>query len=75
VSAAQLSGQPIVPVSYHLPWKIRMGSWDGFQIPFPFSPCNVRVAELVRVPRDADDAEREALRKLLEDRLKSISRD
>ncbi len=32
-SLAQLTGLPIVPVSLNLNWKIRIKSWDRFQIP------------------------------------------
>jgi len=75
MSLAQVTGLPILPVAYHLPWKIRVKSWDRFQIPLPFSVCNVRFAQPIRVPRDASDAEREALRQQLEQALKEISCD
>src|SRR5215472_13685703 len=32
MSLAQVTGQPIMPVSYGLSWKIRVKSWDRFQI-------------------------------------------
>ena len=75
ISTAQLTGLAIVPVSYHLNWKIRPKSWDRFQIPLPFARCEVTTGRLIRVPREASDAEREALRKELEQVLKDISRD
>ena len=75
VSLAQLTGLPIVPASYQLGWKIRMGSWDRFQIPLPCSRCDVRFGELFRLPREAGAAEREALRQQVEDRLKALTRD
>jgi lysophospholipid acyltransferase (LPLAT)-like uncharacterized protein len=75
MSLAQLTGLPILPVAYHLPRKICAKSWDRFQIPLPFSLCNVHVAKPVRVPRDASDAEREALREQLERTLKGITYD
>jgi lysophospholipid acyltransferase (LPLAT)-like uncharacterized protein len=75
ISLAQLSGQPIVPVSYHLNWKIRVKSWDRFQIPLPFTRCQVSLAEPIRVPRDASEEEREKLRQELEQRLRSITLD
>ena len=65
----------IVPVSYHLNWKIQLKSWDRFQVPLPFARCEIAVGKPVRVPREAADAEREALRKQLEDELRSITRD
>jgi lysophospholipid acyltransferase (LPLAT)-like uncharacterized protein len=75
MSLAQLTGLPILPVSYHLSWKIRVKSWDRFQIPLPFARCVMEFAKPVRVPRDASDAEREALRQQLERTLKEITRD
>jgi hypothetical protein len=75
MSLAQLTGRPILPFSYHLNWKIRPKSWDRFQIPLPFSRCELIVVEPIRVPRAASDSERENLRQQLEQVLKSISRD
>ncbi len=75
ISTAQLTGLVILPVSYHLNWKIQLKSWDRFQVPLPFARCEVAVGKLMRVPRDAAEAEREALRKQLEDELRSITRD
>jgi lysophospholipid acyltransferase (LPLAT)-like uncharacterized protein len=75
LSLAQLTGLPILPVAYHLPWKICAKSWDRFQIPLPFSRCNVHVGKPIRVPRDASDSEREALRLQLERALRDITKD
>ena len=75
MSLAQLTGLPILPVSYHLAWKIRIKSWDGFQIPLPFSRCDVILEKPVRVPREATDSEREALRQELERRLQRVTKD
>jgi len=75
ISTAQLTGLPIVPVSYHLNWKIRSKSWDRFQVPLPFAWCSVRTGEILRVPRDASEADREALRQKLERTMNAITRD
>jgi lysophospholipid acyltransferase (LPLAT)-like uncharacterized protein len=75
MSLAQITGLPIVPASYHLSWKIRLKSWDGFQIPLPFSRCEVFSGRIIHVPREATDAEREELRKQLETELRTISSD
>jgi lysophospholipid acyltransferase (LPLAT)-like uncharacterized protein len=72
---AQITGFPIMPVSYHLGWKIRLKSWDRFQIPLPFSRCEMIYEKPIHVPREASDAEREALRLKLEQVLKQISKD
>jgi lysophospholipid acyltransferase (LPLAT)-like uncharacterized protein len=75
ISTAQLTALPIVPVSYHVNWKIQLKSWDKFQIPLPFACCEITFGKIFRVPREATDAEREELRKQLEAELRAISRD
>ena len=75
MSLAQITGLPIISASYHLSWKIRLKSWDGFQIPVPFSRCEVFAGRIIQVPREATDAEREELRKQLETELRAISSD
>jgi lysophospholipid acyltransferase (LPLAT)-like uncharacterized protein len=75
ISLAQLTGLPIIPFSCHLSGKIRVKSWDRFQIPIPFSRCKMLLGEPVRVPRNATDAEREALRRHLEQELRSMTVD
>jgi hypothetical protein len=75
ISTAQLTGLPIVPVAYHLNWKIRAKSWDRFQIPLPFARCEVTIGKELRVPREMDAAGREELRKRLETELRAITRD
>jgi hypothetical protein len=72
---AQLTGLPIVPYTCNLGWKIRVKSWDRFQIPLPFSRCEVVFEKPIRVPREATDAEREELRRRLESCLRAITRD
>ena len=75
MSLAQVTGLPVVPFSFRARWKIRLKSWDRFQIPLPFSVCEMIFEKPIRVPRDVPDAEREALRQKLETTLKSISDD
>jgi lysophospholipid acyltransferase (LPLAT)-like uncharacterized protein len=75
ISTAQMTGMPIVPVTYHLNWKIRVKSWDRFQIPLPFAVCTVTMGTALRVPRETDEAGRERLRLQLEADLRSVTRD
>jgi lysophospholipid acyltransferase (LPLAT)-like uncharacterized protein len=76
MSLAQVTGLPILPGSFYLHSKIQIQrSWDKFQIPFPFSRCDVVIGKLIRVPREASDAEREALRLHLESVMRSMTRD
>ena len=75
MSLAQVTGLPIVPVAYHLQWKIRLNSWDRFQIPLPFSRVDIYLGRLITVPRDISGQEREELRQQLEGELKRITKD
>lgn len=75
MALAQMTGLPLVPASYHVKWKIQLKSWDRFQIPLPFSRCEVSAGKILYVPREATDAEREELRKQLQTELTTISRD
>lgn len=65
MALAQVTGLPIISYSCHLGWKIRLKSWDRFQIPLPFSHCEMTFGEPIRVPRRATDAECEQLREQL----------
>jgi lysophospholipid acyltransferase (LPLAT)-like uncharacterized protein len=75
IVAAQHTGLAIVPASYHLTWKIRLKSWDRFQVPLPFARCEVTAGRVLRVPAEASAAEREELRLQLEAELRAITRD
>ena len=75
VALAQITGLPLVPVAYHLNWKITLKSWDAFQIPLPFAKCEVTAGRVLWVPREASDEEREKIRLELQAELRAISRD
>jgi lysophospholipid acyltransferase (LPLAT)-like uncharacterized protein len=75
VYLAHLSGAPIIPISYHLNWKICLKSWDRFQVPLPFSRVSVIVGEALSVPRDATEEELEKQRVELENRLTKLTVD
>lgn len=75
MSLAQITGLPIVPFSNHIHWKIRVKSWDRFQIPLPFARCDMFMASPLHVPREASDAERETLRQQLEQTMREMAKD
>jgi lysophospholipid acyltransferase (LPLAT)-like uncharacterized protein len=75
MSLAQVTGLPIIPCSWNLGWKLQIKSWDGFQIPLPFSRCEMIFEKPIRISRDASDAERETLRIQLQTTLRAISKD
>ncbi len=75
ISTAQLTGLMLVPVAYHLNWKICLKTWDRFQIPLPFARCDITTGRTMRIPRTATDAERAELRRQLEAEMRAITRD
>jgi len=66
MALAQATGLPIIPYSCRLGWKIQLKSWDRFQIPLPFSHCEMFFGEPIHVPRHATIAERDHLREQLQ---------
>jgi len=75
MSLAQITGLPIIPVSYQLGWKVCLKSWDRLQIPLPFSRCEMRLGKPVRVPREASDEDRAELCGELQQALRSLAKD
>lgn len=75
LALAQLSGLPILPVSCAVKWKHCLKSWDRFQVPLPFTRCEIRVGLPVRVPRQATDEERSALKASLQERMRALTED
>jgi lysophospholipid acyltransferase (LPLAT)-like uncharacterized protein len=73
IDLAQLTGAPIVPVSYTLSRKITFNSWDNFMVPLPFGRALLRLGGPVTVPRDADEELREQKRVNLEQTLQQLS--
>ena len=75
ISLAQVTGLPIVPVTWNTSRKICVKSWDRFQIPLPFARCEMVLNQPIVVPRGASEADREKLRAELERSLRGSSRD
>ena len=66
MALAQVTRLPIVPYSFQLGWKTRVKSRDSFQIPLPFSHCEVTFGKPIRFPREATDAQLAQLREELQ---------
>lgn len=75
IALAQVTGLPLVTGSYHLTRKITLKSWDQFQVPLPFTRCDVHIGRVFVVPRDLTDAAREQLRREVEADLRIITHD
>ena len=71
VLLAQLSGRPMIPLSYAASraWKIK---WDRFVIPVPLSRITIAVGEPVYVPKGLDAAGLERVQLDMERRLRTL---
>jgi lysophospholipid acyltransferase (LPLAT)-like uncharacterized protein len=75
ISLAQVTRLPIIPVTCNARRKICLKSWDRFQIPLPFSRCELILNAPMVVPREAGETKREELRNELEQTLRNSSDD
>jgi hypothetical protein len=73
IQVARLSGAPIFPITYATSRRRILESWDRFHLPLPFGRGIFLVDPPIAVPADADDAQLESLRRLLEGRLRAIT--
>jgi len=73
VKLAQLSGAPLIPISWaaRRAWVFR--SWDRFVLPKPFTTLVIAIGTPTLVPREASDAEVEQIRLAAEHALRSLS--
>jgi lysophospholipid acyltransferase (LPLAT)-like uncharacterized protein len=58
---AQATGRPIITITTNLQWKKVLRSWDRFQVPLPFSRCELIAGEPIFVPEGASEAELEQI--------------
>ncbi len=75
IALAQLTGYPIVPVTFWLSWKKSLNTWDRFQVPLPFSQCHVQFGKAIHVPRETSSEQRDAFRATLESELRRLTHD
>jgi lysophospholipid acyltransferase (LPLAT)-like uncharacterized protein len=75
ISLAQVTGLPIIAVTCNTYRKACLKSWDRFQIPLPFSRCELKLNKPMFVPREACAVRREELRRELEASLNNGSMD
>lgn len=52
VMLAQLSGAPLLPLTFRARFALRLPTWDGLCLPLPFARVEVQVGALRGVPRD-----------------------
>jgi lysophospholipid acyltransferase (LPLAT)-like uncharacterized protein len=71
---ARESGRPILPVAITTSRFKRMNNWDRSVIHLPFGRGVIATGDVIRVPRDANEAEMEQLRGQLEEQLNEVNR-
>ncbi|NMA46586.1 MAG: hypothetical protein GX945_08495, partial [Lentisphaerae bacterium] len=66
VALAMHSGAPILPIALNAPKRWNLKSWDGTQIPWPFSRVTLRIgAPLFVAPEEAREEGAERVRQAL----------
>jgi lysophospholipid acyltransferase (LPLAT)-like uncharacterized protein len=73
VTLAKHSGCPIVPLAMATSRRRLLSNWDRTPISLPFGRMVMARGEPIHVPRDADDAALEALRRTVEERLNGVT--
>ncbi len=74
VAASRMTGLPIVPVGFSARPARRLGSWDGFIVPWPFSRGVFVYGEPLRVPPEARGEALERARLQVESALAECAR-
>lgn len=70
VSAAKLSGKPVLPVSFSASHHRRMASWDRFMLAYPFSRIIFCIGAPIMIDKSMDD---EAARLLIESAMNALT--
>lgn len=72
---AQKSGAKLIPVGISARPRILAKSWDRYMLPMPFAKATMIFGEPIQVPKDASEAEVEAIRLHLESELHRLERE
>lgn len=70
---AQLSGNPVIPISFSADRCWRAGSWDRLIIPKPFARIRIALGDEIRVDREASADELENCRQSVETSLMELN--
>ena len=73
LALAKTSGARIIPLAYSTSRMARLGTWDRFVVPKPFSAGVQLWGEPITVPADISDAALEKARLRLEDALNALT--
>lgn len=72
IKLAQITGYPVLPITIIYSRAMMLKTWDKFEIPFPFSKVKVRLNSFHYFENIDDKQKLEAMRKKLEEDLKTL---
>jgi hypothetical protein len=75
VTAAKLTGMPVIPVCYRAAWKREVRSWDRFQIPLPGSRIDLTFGAPLTFDDDSSPEARAAAQQVLQKHMMTITPD
>lgn len=70
---AQTTGAPLLPMHAKFSRALRMKTWDGFNVPLPFSEISITMGSFVRIPEKINLKEFEHARAALEKELRDAA--
>lgn len=75
LTAARMTGAPIVPISYQAKRCKRLNSWDRLILPAPFNQLRLGVGEPFYVPRKLDEGAMDQLAKQLHESMRALDQE
>ncbi len=75
IQLASLTGGGVIPISINASRAWSVKSWDGFQIPKPFSRVTLVLGDKIEIPPDLDEKQLEEYRVKVEQALMAITID
>jgi len=73
IAIAKLGNAPILPYTYATSRRHILDSWDRFHLPLPFGRGVFIWGEPIQIPAELGEAEMEAWRALVEDRMNALT--
>ncbi|MCX7990966.1 MAG: lysophospholipid acyltransferase family protein [Proteobacteria bacterium] len=70
---SKVTGFPVVPVAYSVSRGKRLGSWDRFLVPYPFSRGVLVVGKPIYVPEDLDKEKIEEFSQHIEEEMIKVT--
>ncbi|MEN8722760.1 MAG: lysophospholipid acyltransferase family protein [Alphaproteobacteria bacterium] len=73
VAVARMSGVPVIPATSATKARIRLGSWDRFLVPLPFTKGVIMWGDPILIPKDKGPEAAEAARLKIEQAMNDLA--